>query len=76
MHLKHEHRANTENVVNFYKRHGWPPERVAKSVLKAIRKNRSVVPVGPEAWFQWFGKRISQRVHDALAERIGRLLMG
>jgi NADP-dependent 3-hydroxy acid dehydrogenase YdfG len=76
MHLKQDHRANTENVVNFYKRHGWPPERVAKSVLKAIRKNRSVVPVGPEAWFQWFGKRISQRAHDALAERIGRLLMG
>ncbi len=75
MHLKPENRANTESMVNFYRKYGWPPERVAKAVLKAVRKNRSVVPVGPEAWIQWFSKRLSQRLHDAMAERVGRLLM-
>jgi len=75
MHLKPENRANTEGVVNFYKKYGWPPECVAKAVLKAVRKNRSVIPVGPEAWIQWFSKRLSQRAHDAMSERVGRLLM-
>lgn len=75
MHLKQEQRGNTKNMVHFYKKYGWPPERVAKAVLKAVRKNRSVVPVGPEAWFQWFGKRFSQKFHDASAAYLGRMLM-
>ena len=75
LHLRNDTRATNERVVNFYRRFGWPPERVAKAVLKAVRKNRSVVPVGIEAWLQWIGKRLSQRNHDAIVEFVGRLLM-
>lgn len=75
LHLKDDTLATNERVVNFYRRFGWPPERVARAVLKAVRKNRSVVPVGPEAWLQWIGKRLSQRNHDATVEFVGRLLM-
>jgi short-subunit dehydrogenase len=59
MNLREESRANKPTVVKFYKKYGWPPERVAKAVLSAVRHNRSVVPVGPEAWIQWLGKRLS-----------------
>ncbi len=76
LHLRNESRATNDRVVNFYRRFGWPPERVAKAVLKAVRKNKSVVPVGPEAWLQWIGKRLSQRNHDAIVEFVGRFLMG
>jgi NAD(P)-dependent dehydrogenase (short-subunit alcohol dehydrogenase family) len=75
LHLKDDARATNERVVDFYKRFGWSSERVARAVLRAVRKNRSVVPVGPEAWLQWFGKRLSQRNHDATVEFVGRFLL-
>jgi len=64
MKLREGSRANKERVANLYKTRGWSPERVAKAVLKAVRKNKAVVPVGPEAWVQWFGKRISQNLYN------------
>jgi len=57
--LRADAKANPESVVEFYRKRGWPPERVAKAVLKAVRKNKSVVPVGPEVWVQWYTKRLS-----------------
>jgi NAD(P)-dependent dehydrogenase (short-subunit alcohol dehydrogenase family) len=75
MNLREESRANKQTVMEFYKKFGWPPERVAKAVLSAVRYNRSVVPVGPETWFQWFSKRLSQKGYEAASELVGRLLM-
>jgi NAD(P)-dependent dehydrogenase (short-subunit alcohol dehydrogenase family) len=75
MHLREGSRANRDTVVDFYKRFGWPPERVAKAVLSAVRMNRSVVPVGPETWVQWLSKRASQKGYEATSEFVGRLLM-
>jgi len=51
-------------MINFYKKWGWPPERVAKAVLKAVLKNKGVVPVGPEAWIMWYFKRFSQKLWE------------
>jgi NAD(P)-dependent dehydrogenase (short-subunit alcohol dehydrogenase family) len=75
MHLREGARANRQTVVDFYRNFGWPPERVAKAVLSAVRHNRSVVPVGPESWVQWFSKRLSQKGYEATSELAGRLLM-
>ncbi len=75
MHLRDGARANRQTVVDFYRNFGWPPERVAKAVLSAVRYNRSVVPVGPESWVQWFSKRLSQKGFEATSELAGRLLM-
>jgi len=75
MHLRDGARANRQTVVDFYRNFGWPPERVAKAVLSAVRHNRSVVPVGPESWVQWFSKRLSQKGFEATSELAGRLLM-
>ena len=76
MHLDERSRANRSAVVEFYRRFGWPPERVAKAVLNAVRMDRSVVPVGPEAWLQWFAKRLSQKGYEAMIRLAGRFLMG
>lgn len=75
MHLQDNIKASHKRLVNFYSRFGWPPERVAKAILSAVRRNRSIVPVGPEAWAQWFTKRISQKFFDAMNEVSGRYFM-
>jgi NAD(P)-dependent dehydrogenase (short-subunit alcohol dehydrogenase family) len=51
-------------MAAFYDKYGWPPERVAKAVIKAVKKNKSLVPVGPEAWLLWYIKRISQTAYN------------
>jgi NAD(P)-dependent dehydrogenase (short-subunit alcohol dehydrogenase family) len=53
-------KINQSKMAAFYKKWGWPPERVANAILKAVQKNRGVVPVGPEAWVLWYAKRLSQ----------------
>jgi short-subunit dehydrogenase len=57
-------KVDQSQLINFYKNWGWPPERVAKAVLKAVKKNKGVVPVGPEAWLFWYIKRFSQKLWD------------
>ena len=48
----------------FYKNWGCPPERVAKAVLKAVKKNKGIVPVEPEAWLFGYIKRFSQKLWE------------
>lgn len=53
-------KVDQSQMAAFYKKWGWPPERVARAVLKAVRKNKGVVPVGPESWIMWYIKRMSE----------------
>lgn len=46
-----------ETIEAFYKKRNYPPERVAKAIVGAIRRNRAVVPVTPEAWLAYYLKR-------------------
>jgi NAD(P)-dependent dehydrogenase (short-subunit alcohol dehydrogenase family) len=48
-----------EPAVKTFRKRGHPPERVARAVLHAIRRDVAVVPVGPEAWAAWLGKRFA-----------------
>jgi NAD(P)-dependent dehydrogenase (short-subunit alcohol dehydrogenase family) len=68
--------ASKESTVAFYRDKGWPPERVARAVIKAIRQNRSIVPVGPEAWAPWYIKRFSQSLYECLAQLAWRRIRG
>jgi len=44
-------------VVSFYGKRNYGPERVARAVVKAIKRNKAIVPVSPEAWFSyWFNR--------------------
>jgi NAD(P)-dependent dehydrogenase (short-subunit alcohol dehydrogenase family) len=48
-----------EEMVEAYRKRGYGPERVARNVLKAIRRNRGIAPVSLEAWIGWYAKRLS-----------------
>jgi len=56
-------------IDEFYKKRNYPPERVALAVLRAIRKNRAIVPVTPEAWAAYYLKRWFPGLMGWLARR-------
>lgn len=76
MKMREGARASNDMVEKVYRTRGWPPEKVAGAVLTAVRGNKSVVPVGPEAWANWLFKRFSQRGYDAALAMSDKLLLG
>lgn len=48
-----------EHMVSRYQRRGYPPERVAVNILKAVQRNRVVAPISPEAWAMYYMKRFT-----------------
>lgn len=48
-----------EKVIDFYATRGWPPERVARAIVRAVEKNKFLCIVGPESWLLYFMKRIA-----------------
>lgn len=56
-------------IDEFYQKRNYPPERVAASIVRAIRKNRAIVPVTPEAWAAYYVKRWFPGVMGWLAQR-------
>jgi len=69
-------KIDQSQMINFYKNWGWPPERVAKAVLKAVKKNKGIVPVGPEAWLFWYIKRLSQKLWELYMRLTVKLALG
>jgi NAD(P)-dependent dehydrogenase (short-subunit alcohol dehydrogenase family) len=59
-----------ERVVAMYRRRNYGPDRVARNILKAVERNRSVAPISPEAWFAYGMKRLSPRLAGWTARRI------
>ncbi len=63
-------------VVALYQRRNYGPERVAGQIVRAVQRNRSVVPVSPEAWVVYFLKRLAPalnaRLQRALTARVQR----
>ena len=67
-------RAEPGNVEKTKKvfRKGHKPEQVAAAIVSAVRKNRSVVPVGVESWLGWYASRLlPTRAGDRLARMGG-----
>jgi short-subunit dehydrogenase len=58
-----------DRVAKLYRLRGYGPDRVAKAVLDAVRKNKAVVPVAPEAWAMYYGKRLAPSVMAAIMGR-------
>ncbi len=42
-----------------YKKRNYGPERVAAAIVKAIQRNRKIVPVSPESWFLYYLTRFN-----------------
>ncbi|BCS95755.1 putative short chain dehydrogenase/reductase [Desulfoluna limicola] len=76
MEFKDAFKVNRTSVVKAYDKYAWPPEWVAKAVVRAVRKDKAVVPVGPDAWVLWFLKRSSQNLYDLVMSTVSRILLG
>jgi NAD(P)-dependent dehydrogenase (short-subunit alcohol dehydrogenase family) len=55
-----------DKIVDIYRRRNYGPELVAESVVNAIVGNRGVMPVSPEAWVLYAGKRLVPGIMDAV----------
>ena len=50
-------RDNRQAMIDVFEKRGYPPERVARNLLKAVQRNRAVAPISPEAWVLYYLKR-------------------
>ena len=57
-----------QKLVSFYKRRNYGPEHVARAVADAIRNNKAIVPVSPEAWVMYEAKRFTPGLMDWMAK--------
>ncbi len=49
-------------LVDYFAREGASPDKVARAIVSAIASNAAVVPVGPDAWAAYLGKRAAPRL--------------
>lgn len=57
-----EERSKQNKVDSFYRRRNFGPDKVAVQIVKAVKSNKAVVPVTPEAKFGWIMSRVSPGV--------------
>jgi len=60
-----------ERMTRIYERRNYGPERVAAGILRAVRKNRAVAPVSPEAWALWLLARFTPGLHARIGRAVG-----
>jgi 2-hydroxycyclohexanecarboxyl-CoA dehydrogenase len=54
----------------FFSKWGLPPAAVARTILRAVSRNRAVVPVGVEAWLAWWASKL---LPPAVTDRLARI---
>ncbi len=59
-------------AAEWYERRGFAPERVASAIVGAVRRNRALVPVAPEAWALYAFKRLTPDLVPSVLRRLGR----
>ncbi|HKG16885.1 MAG TPA: SDR family NAD(P)-dependent oxidoreductase [Solirubrobacteraceae bacterium] len=62
--------AARERVVSLYRRRNYGADRVARNILRAVDRDRTVSPVAAEAWIAYAIKRISPRLAGWAARRL------
>ncbi len=68
-----EQQRRRDRVTRLYKLRNYPPEKVAKVVMRAVVRNQAVVPVTPEAHGMRMLSRFAPKVLRALARIEPRL---
>jgi predicted RNA polymerase sigma factor len=51
-------------LIDVYRKRNYGPEGVAEAIVSAIKHNRAVVPVSPEAWALYATKRLVPTILD------------
>ncbi|MBB4907954.1 NAD(P)-dependent dehydrogenase (short-subunit alcohol dehydrogenase family)/pimeloyl-ACP methyl ester carboxylesterase [Actinophytocola algeriensis] len=67
-----DERAQQARATEFYRRRGFGPEKVAAAVVAAVRENRTVVPVTPEAKLGAVANRVSPAMTRAVLAALNR----
>lgn len=62
--------ARRERVVRLYQRRNYGPDRVADRILRAVQRNRAVMPVTAEAWGMWWLVRFAPSLARGVARAI------
>lgn len=65
-----EERRKQEKYDNLYRRRSYGPEKVAEQIVRAVEKDRSIVPVTPEARLQYHFSRLAPAVGRFVAARV------
>jgi NAD(P)-dependent dehydrogenase (short-subunit alcohol dehydrogenase family) len=63
-------------MMRIFKRRNYPPSRVAEAAVKAVKRNRGVVPVCPEAYVMDIVHRLSRRVFDSYRRAELKIIRG
>lgn len=60
-----------ERIRQTFERRRYGPERVAEALLAAVRRNRAIAPVTPEAWVFYYAKRLAPGLVRWLTRIVG-----
>ena len=67
---------NRRRTLAFYRRRNYAPERVARNLLKAVQRSRTVAPISPEAWGMYYGMRAVPGLLRWANRRLARQVAG
>ncbi|WP_280492858.1 SDR family oxidoreductase [Nocardia asiatica] len=65
-----EEKRKQERYDNLYRMRRYGPEKVAEQIVRALQRDRSIVPVTPEAHLQYHFGRLAPAVVRFLAARV------
>lgn len=65
-----EEKAKQQRYDDLYRRRSYGPEKVAEQIVRAVERNRSIVPVTPEARLQYHFNRLAPAVGRFFAARV------
>ncbi len=67
--------ALRDRVDRAYIKRNYGPEKVAAAIVRAIKTNRAIVPVSPEAWLVYYVNRLSPAAAQWMASRLGQQML-
>ncbi|WP_280445033.1 SDR family oxidoreductase [Nocardia brasiliensis] len=65
-----EEKRKQEKYDNLYRKRSYGPAKVAEQIVRAVEKDRSIVPVTPEARLQYHFSRLAPAVGRFVAARV------
>lgn len=65
-----EEKRKQERYDNLYRMRRYGPEKVAEQIVRAVEKDRSIVPVTPEARLQYHVSRLAPAIGRFVAARV------
>ncbi|MET8875748.1 SDR family oxidoreductase [Nocardia sp. NPDC004604] len=65
-----EEKRKRERYDNLYRMRRYTPDKVAEQIVRAVERDRDVVPVTPEAWLQYHFQRLAPGMVRSLAARV------